>query len=120
MNEIKLTGLPNLPEGEWSHAEVRKPKKGDWFLHEDWGSLKWEKMTSNIFPCPRLVLVPAKKYREPILPPDYEKECEFSNDGVEWVQSTLTGWVREEEEDNFNWLNWNGCGYEHARIEVKE
>ena len=61
-----------------------------------------------------------KEYREPVLPGDYGKECEFSDDGVTWVYSTLIGWCKEQEDDVLTWINWGGSGYTHARIEVKE
>ena len=120
MNEIKLTGLPPLPEGDWSHAEIKWPKKDEWFLEEDRGELRWAMSLSGSFSGTRVVLVPAKKYRTPSLPDDWGKECEFRHsEDDEWDSVALIGFIKQRMGRLGDWLTEDGP-YKHARIEVKE
>jgi hypothetical protein len=61
-----------------------------------------------------------KKYREPVLPQDWGKECEFSDFGEYWVWSGLVGWCKDHEGVNSNWVADSGLWYKHARIEVPQ
>jgi hypothetical protein len=40
----------------------------------------------------RVPILPGDEYREPLLPQDAGKECEFSDDGVTWALSKLLYW----------------------------
>ena len=55
---------------------------------------------------------PEPEYREPVLPGDAGKACEFSLDGNEWVTDTLIGFSLHEM------APWESkeCLWEHARI----
>jgi hypothetical protein len=113
--------VPELPPGEWSHCEFRKANPGEFVLHQPEETPTWRQWRDRVPSFfMQVVLVPAKKYREPVLPQDYGKECEFSDDGEHWVYSTLIGWCKEEEDDVLTWINWGGSGYTHARIEVTD
>jgi hypothetical protein len=110
--------LPKL-DCDYDRVELRQPTRGDYY----WDGFRWVKAwMDHERNCKYLCVtpMPAKKYREPILPPDYEKECEFSDDGKRWVKGLLVGWSKLEDVDEFTWINASGCGYKYARIEVAE
>jgi len=77
----------------------------EWLFHRDW-------LAPAEPPKP-----PEPEYREPVLPADAWKECEFSNDGEEWVYFKLGGFINHTD------LKWRALiaydlvyGYEHCRI----
>jgi hypothetical protein len=60
-----------------------------------------------------------KKYREPVLPQDWGKWCEFSDDGVEWLQDKLMGYGANFSNKTFPWLS-TVAAHSFARIEVPQ
>ena len=57
---------------------------------------------------------PEPEYRQPVLPWDAGKQCEFSDDGEEWQTETLVGFSSSDEKAP--WESEN-CLWEYARIE---
>ena len=55
---------------------------------------------------------PEPEYREPVLPADACKECQFSDDGIEWRSGWLNGWVHRSHQ----WISHSGGHWRHARI----
>jgi hypothetical protein len=66
-----------------------------------------------------LPISPEPQYREPKLPEDWGKECEFSQDEIEWVKSKLRGYDKSPN-PIYGSLLWKGVDlehdYKHARI----
>jgi len=60
-----------------------------------------------------------RKYREPVLPQDWGKWCEFSDDGDKWLQDRLMGYGANLTSKCFPWVS-TGSTYNFARIEVTE
>jgi hypothetical protein len=56
---------------------------------------------------------PEPEYREPVLPADCGKGCEFSDDSISWEEGVLIGWRA-----NLNTFNWESGHdfYRYARI----
>jgi hypothetical protein len=68
-----------------------------------------------------LVAVKAKQYREPVLPADWGKGCEFSSNGMIWDPGKLSGYVSFlNVKDSVPWMADNNRYYQHCRIEVSE
>jgi hypothetical protein len=100
---------------DFDRVELRQPLKGDYY----WDGFQWAKAWMDHQRSCRYLCVtpgPAKKYRTPSLPGDWELECEFSCDGVSWSKDILDGWEALSE---WPWLGKRGA-YKHARIEVKD
>ena len=55
---------------------------------------------------------PEPEYREPVLPADAGKYCQFSNDGIEWRTGWLNGWGQRSHQ----WISHSGGHWRHARI----
>lgn len=55
---------------------------------------------------------PEPEYREPVLPADACKECQFSDDGIEWRSGWLNGWVHRSHQ----WIWHSGGHWRHCRI----
>jgi hypothetical protein len=125
---MRIENLPELPPGEWSHCEYRAAKPGEFALLQEKGELNWRQWKhQNTSILGWVVLVPAKKYREPVLPADWGRECEFSNDKETWTKGTLAGYLsyflsmnrwygRFERESGAQYSSQ----YNFARIEVSE
>ena len=60
-----------------------------------------------------------KTYREPVLPADWGKECEFRDDGKEWITEKLQGYDKDGNHDLITWVSENEY-WGYARIEVTE
>ena len=52
------------------------------------------------------------EYREPVLPADAGKYCQFSDDGIKWRSGWLNGWV----ERSHQWIARSGVHWQHCRI----
>jgi hypothetical protein len=129
---MRIENLPELPPGEWSHCEYRAAKPGEFALLQEKEELnwkQWEHQATSILGW--VVLVPAKKYREPVLPADWAKECEFSNDKKTWTKGNLAGYLLPQTGDVVSMHWWYGrferedgahysAQYKFARIEVSE
>lgn len=76
----------------------------DWFFHRDWLSPAEPPATEK---------PPEPEYREPVLPADCGKGCEFSDDSISWEEGDLIGWRA-----NLNTFNWESDhdSYRYARI----
>jgi hypothetical protein len=104
----------DCPEG-WKPVAFREPRRGDYFL-TPYG----ECMKANVsFKGDLLIVEPTKTYREPVLPADYGKQVEFSDDGVQWFSWNLEGWHKDTEDDDVPWASQSGS-YKHCRIEVTQ
>ena len=62
----------------------------------------------------RKIEPPKDEYREPVLPGDACKECQFSDDGIEWRSGWLNGWVHRSHQ----WISHSGGHWRHCRIKV--
>jgi hypothetical protein len=62
---------------------------------------------------------PPKQYREPVLPADYGKVCEFSNDEdfAKFSKADLTLWAKTSETDCAPWGGKGISFFKFARIE---
>ena len=56
---------------------------------------------------------PEPEYREPVLPRDAGKRCEFSNDGKSWADSKLFAWM---DTGDFPWSSTSVNHWRYARI----
>ncbi len=72
---------------------------------------------------PNPTFTPPKKYKTPVLPDDYGKECEFSD----WedfkevhTKAALYGYHKRGHHDNLPWIACGGSAFRFCRIEVKE
>lgn len=59
------------------------------------------------------------EYREPNLPDDWGKQCEFSEDGKTWTSSKLLGYCKINDSDHVSWSDGLEY-YRHARIAVEQ
>ena len=57
---------------------------------------------------------PEPEYREPVLPGDSGKVCEFSDDNENWHRRKLAYWIKSEY--GFVWWSESGDLYKYARI----
>ena len=93
-------------EREW-HFKIRgfvASKECTYIFHRDWLSPAEPPATEK---------PPEPEYREPVLPADVGKECEFSDDSISWEEDDLIGWRA-----NLNTFNWESArdSYRYARI----
>ena len=61
-----------------------------------------------------------KQYRLPILPDDWNKPCEFSDNKKTWCKGVLFGYVADTESRSFPWTDQDDNVWQYARIEVTE
>ena len=102
-----------IPDG-YEIVDYRSPKANELFL--DSVSLEVICNPVGYGSSRRLIVRKIKKYREPILPADAYKTCEFSDCGNLWSTHTLLGYTGEVHP-------WRTAGllyYRYARIEVEE
>jgi hypothetical protein len=115
--EIEVTiKIPAPPDG-WVFDGYRLAKSNDLvFVDECWQH--WGLYNSRQrYP----IAVKVKQYREPVLPADWGKECEFSNNGMIWDPGQLSGYVLcLDGEDNLPWKADDTRYYQSCRIEVSE
>jgi hypothetical protein len=105
--------IPKPPEG-FKFAGLIQAMEGDFYLVGTY----WKNWTLPV-PSSNLLLVSkkAKQYREPVLPADEGKICEFCDDDKNWHQAFFAklGGYR------FGcWLTNDCVEYNHCRIEVSE
>jgi hypothetical protein len=108
----------DCPEG-WKVVDLRQPKRGEHILLMEEGCPIAEQARYDWIRTPVVILERIKKYREPKLPDDFGKECEFSHDGVEWAKSKLEGWLSCYASERLPWSCEKGC-FEYCRIEVTD
>ena len=106
--------IDKVPEG-WAPIAVGSPKIGEYYLWDG----KPLKSTIEGYGSVYVILERIKQYREPVLPSDFGKRAEFSDDGVQWTIGTVGGWCKYDDEDEFTWMCIT-CGYKHCRIEVTQ
>lgn len=120
-----------IQASEWYNAKVNKPRK--WPPHGGWQELEENDICIGLpageFPsliwCREVTddveaaEPPEPEYREPLLPADAGKMCEFSNDGQMWFRHGLAGFVNNIQ-TNLKWQAFVGTnltfGFAHARI----
>lgn len=93
---------------------IRKPKDGDIVRNVYSGQFYYyneieESKTAVIYEK-------IKQYREPVLPADACKECEFSSDEKTWSRGILLGYLHHV----FGWKSFNSNNWKFARIEVTD
>ena len=112
-----------VQEGDW-YADAFYPRqcwppsKGAW-LEVKVDSVKvGEVATSGLVFARPVAEEPPKpaepEYREPVLPADAGERCEFSNDGNEWRNGSLDGYLKGYAHSG--WRDTNGVCWQHARI----
>jgi hypothetical protein len=111
--EIEVTiKIPAPPDG-WVFDGFRKAKAGEMaFCYEEWVDCVITESSER-----HPIAVKAKQYREPVLPADEGRICEFCDDDKNWHQGFIA------ELDGYRkgwWLTDDGVEYEHCRIEVSE
>ena len=94
-------------EGFEPTCEYRPPRCGEFYLD----SVGAVRSTIN-FTSSRLILRRVKQYREPVLPADYGKQCEFSDDGEQWCIEGVSWWHPVS-----GWMSCGGEYWKHCRIE---
>lgn len=101
----------DVPDGWEATGEFRAPVVGE--FHAQHGKA----ISVNInFATPRIILRRVKQYREPVLPADYGKQCEFSDDEVNWHTYNLHGFWHAIPGEPICWrggFSW----YKYCRIE---
>jgi hypothetical protein len=111
--EIEL----DVPAGYQLTGEYRKPQAGEKVYDIQTGQVYTELFNPGLDPA--FIVIPTKLYREPVLPADYGKVAEFSDDGHRWVVGELIGWTGPKRELGTRWHElhnrWN-----LARIEVTD
>lgn len=119
-----LTVNIDVPEG-WQVVRYGPVRQGQHYLSESGAGLVVVRMAEvDLTRLTLFVVEKAKRYREPVLPADVGKECEFSDVGFDnplhVVSGSLAGWMRAP----FLWQA--SCGADHkesfklARIEIKD
>jgi hypothetical protein len=73
----------------------------DWFFNRDW--------LSPAEP-PEPLKPPKPEYREPVLPGDFDRPCDFSSNGIQWRNGCLRGYVPS------GWRDTNGVCWPCCRI----
>jgi hypothetical protein len=73
----------------------------DWFFKRDW--------LSPAEP-PEPLKPPKPEYREPVLPGDFDRPCDFSSNGIQWRNGCLRGYVPS------GWRDTNGVCWPCCRI----
>jgi len=106
--------IPKLPKG-CELVSYRKPKQGDWYLDNG----KWTQSHIDFQKQFVIVAERSKQYREPVLPEDYGKQCEFSDDGETWEVSALEGFVKFVKDAVAPWCA-SSSFHKFCRIEVTE
>lgn len=101
----------DVPEGYEATGEFRQPRKGEFILRS--GSAI-EAMTDNEF-SEGIILRKVKRYREPVLPADLGKVCEFSDNETHWFEGNLIGLITTDY--GIRWQRAVGL-YQRCRIEV--
>jgi hypothetical protein len=103
----------NIPDGYEATGEFRYPVNGELYLY--CGTVA---KSDGVHP-ERLILRKVKRYREPTLPADYGKECEFSNSDGEWSKGVLIGYRKNDCQDLIPWSGGEDY-YCHCRIACDE
>ena len=110
--EIQVTiRIPKPPEG-WVFSEVRRVYPGEFAFY----SGRWATWVLGESLEKHPVAIKAKQYREPVLPADAGKLCEFCDDEKNWCQcyfAELSGYLRGL------WITDDAVKYQHCRIEVR-
>jgi len=100
-----LDDKETIQAGEWYNAKVNKPRR--WPPHGGWQELGGNDICigspagkfPNLLWCREVTddaeppKPPEPEYREPVLPADAGKECEFSDDGNAWTEGELRGYA---------------------------
>lgn len=102
----------DVPDGYEATGEFRTPVNSqDIFLLDAHGSIR---TGGHYWGVPRIILRRVKQYREPVLPADYGKQCEFSDDGKTWVMDNLGWW---HPTSGWRSIDDHGEYWNHCRIE---
>lgn len=114
MAKQKIEIEVDVPDGYEATGEFRVPSsRADLYYfegmvgHGDPGRL-----------AERVILRRVKQYREPVLPADAWKTCEFSDNETNWFSGLLNAWVCSDMKNDGK--NWNMVGhgfFKHCRIE---
>jgi hypothetical protein len=108
----KIEAEIDIPEG-WEFVRTGSMVRGEFYLGIESNPVC--AMDNYANGC--IVIRRVVEYREPVLPADAHKKCEFSRDGVNWSSGILNAWVSSDRGDKCNW-NCQGIGFhEHCRIE---
>jgi hypothetical protein len=109
----------DCPEG-WKVVAFRQIKPGEWYLSYI-SAMPQQWKATHVSQGMVFILERIKTYREPVLPADYGKVCEFSYDGKCWIEGKLGGYcLADWSITQFRWRNNNGTAYRHCRIEVTD
>jgi len=116
--EIEVTiKIPNPPEG-WVFDGFRFVFCGEKYFN----GVKWEPWIATVPSNGKyLVAVKAKQYREPILPADAGRDCEFSYNGKDWKTYKLLGFMGLSSNDPERvWVDTQEVEFNYCRIEMEE
>lgn len=104
----------DVPDGYELTGEYRRPNEGDVYLSGSGGI----NICAGDGDFNRLIMRRVKQYREPVLPADYGKQCEFSDAGKTWVMDNLgwwhptSGWRSLDRSLDDHGEYWNHCRIE--------
>lgn len=102
----------DVPAG-YEVCKIAPPRAGDVYLNKHYQP----EMAESSWEIPRIILRRVKQYREPVLPADYGKECEFSDDGKNWERHPLLGFCKDSADSCERIWFCGGFWAKHCRIE---
>ena len=114
MPKQKIEIEVDVPEdGYEATGEYTNAADGDWYLDHMNRVRCWSGQKSQ---CRYIILRRVKQYREPVLPADWGKTCEFSYGGERWTRDRLIGYEKGSEADEEVWQA-EAMYYRYCRIE---
>lgn len=95
--------------------DFRPPLNDELFLSDS--DFKTVLRATYDFTTPKFILRKVKRYREPVLPADLGKVCEFSDNETHWFEGNLIGLITTDY--GIRWQRAVGL-YQRCRIEVAD
>ena len=110
MNAMRNRQDVNPPDGGWIPADsFYFGRKAGFF----YAAIFAREVTDDANQCDQPADPPEPEYREPVLPGDAGKQCEFSDDGDFWTAGKLFAWM---DTGGFPWRSTSGNHWRFARI----
>jgi len=108
----------DIPDG-WEFVRYGVPEVGESYLGVSHRHVYLREPDSPVS-SKYFIVKKVKQYREPVLPADCGKECEFSDDGVNWAVGILQGYVKYAAEDDIPWKTRGHSYGKYCRIACDE
>ena len=109
----------NVPDG-YEFVRYGVPESGEFYLGENQIDVYLREgfcLSAKYFVVRK---IKQKQWRTPVLPADWGKECEFSDEETIWRTHKLACYDREDDSDLYPWRSWGGHSYTYCRIACDE